>query len=67
MKIIGTDNFNREDVADSLIAENIPNSELASVMCKALNDKYCKKDYAPRHYVVKEDSYRLSRGIEDLV
>lgn len=67
MKIVGVDNFAREAVADLLVAENITNKSYAEVMCKALNDKYCISDYAPRYYVVKDDDYRLSRGMEDFV
>lgn len=67
MKIVGVDNFNRESVADYLVAENIRSKNFAEIMCKALNDKYCNNDYASTHYVVIEDNCRLSRGMEDLV
>lgn len=67
MKIIGKDNFDRDEVADYLIAENIRLKELANVMCRALNDKYCNSDDAPTFYKVVEDDYRLSRGMEDIV
>jgi len=67
MKIVGVDNFANDAVADLLVAEHITNKSYAEVMCKALNDLYCKDDYAPRHYQVKEDDYRLGRGMEDLV
>lgn len=67
MKIVAVDNFANEAVADLLVAENITNKSYAEVMVKALNDRYCKDDYSPRHYVVMEDTYRLSRGMEDLV
>lgn len=67
MKIVGVDNYANEAVADLLVGENITNKSYAEVMCKALNDRYCKDDYAPRYYVIKEDTYVLSRGMEDLV
>ncbi len=67
MKIVAVDNYANEAVADVLVAENITNKSYAEVMCKALNDRYCNNDYAARHYQVKEDEYRLSRGMEDLV
>lgn len=67
MKIIAIDNFASEAVADLLVAENITNKSYAEVMTKALNDRYCNNDHAPRHYVVMEDGYVLSRGMEDLV
>lgn len=66
MKIVAVDTFAQESVADLLVAENITNHSYAEVMAKALNDRYCNSDYYPRHYVVKEDAYRLSRGMEDL-
>lgn len=67
MKIVAVDNFASEAVADLLVAENITNKSYAEVMCKALNDRYGADDYTARHYVVWEDSQRLSRGMEDLV
>lgn len=67
MKIVAVDNFANEAVADLLVAENITNKSYAEVMIKALNDRYCKSDYAPRHYIIVEDKYVLSRGMEDLV
>lgn len=67
MKIVAVDNFAREAVADLLIAENITNQSYAEVMVKALNDKYCNNDRAPRHYQVWPDDKQLSRGMEDLV
>jgi len=67
MKIVGVDNFAQEAVADLLVAENITNKSYAEVMCKALNDRYCVDRLGARHYQIKEDDYRLSRGMEDLV
>lgn len=67
MKIIGTDNLARETVADHLVAENIRSLEFATIMCKAINDLYCKSDDSPTFYRVVEDGYRLSRGMEDLI
>ena len=67
MKIVAVDNYVDEAVADILIAENIADLTLANVMCKALNDRYCNNDLASRYYTVRADSYRLSRGMEDLV
>ena len=67
MKIVAVDNFARESIADLLVAENITNKSYAEVMCKALNDRYCKSEYDTRHYQVWEDDKRLGRGMEDLV
>lgn len=59
MKIIGVDNFDREIKDDFLVAENINNKEMAEVMCKALNAKYCDRDDSPIHYRVVEAGYEL--------
>lgn len=67
MKIVAVDNFARETISDLLVAENIIDKGHAEVMVKALNDRYCNNDYAPRYYTIQEDTYRLSRGMEDLV
>jgi hypothetical protein len=67
MKIVATDNFANETVADDLICENIKIKEYADTMCKALNEKFCNSEYSPRHFQVWEDDKRLSRGMEDLV
>lgn len=67
MKIVAVDNFASEAVADLLVAEHITNKSYAEVMTKALNERYCNSDYSPRHYIITEDDYILSRGMEDLV
>ena len=67
MKIISTDNFDREIYSDLLIAENIRIKEYADIMCKALNDKFSNNDYADRFYKVVEDDYKLWRGMEELI
>jgi hypothetical protein len=67
MKIIGTDNFNRDSVADFLVAENIKNEDFGKVMVEALNKKYCRRDDSPYYYRLVADDYRLSRGMADLV
>lgn len=67
MKIIGTDNYARETVADFLVADNIKNNEFAKVMCKALNEKYCNSEYALTYYKVVENDFKLSKGMADLI
>jgi len=59
MKIIGVDNFARDNVSDILIAENVQNKEFAEVMQRALNDKYCNHENASTYYVIREDDYKL--------
>lgn len=61
MKIVGTDNFDRDYVDDHLIAENIANEEFANVICGALNEKYCKSDHALTYYKVVVDEYQLKK------
>lgn len=55
MKIIAVDNYARENVSDTLVAENV-NSYYAPVIAKYLNDD-------PRHedsfYKAVEDDYTL--------
>jgi hypothetical protein len=65
VKIVCTDNFARETVADRLVAENIANVEECRVMVDALQ-KTCISG-GPHWYVMKPDSYVLSRGMEDFV
>lgn len=59
MKIIGVDNFDRETKDDFLVAEGINSTEMAKVMCKALNDKYCSRNNDPIFYRVVENDYKL--------
>ena len=66
MKIIATDNFNREEIADKLVAEGIVFKDYAKVMCKALNAHF-GGEQANDCFKVVEDDYRLSRGMQDLV
>lgn len=67
MKIIGTDNYARETIADFLVAENIKNKEFAEIMCEALNKKYCNHDYAITFYKIVDDDFRLSNGMADFI
>lgn len=70
MKIIGSDNFARETVADSLLLHHFPNTEehkkKAEEFCEWLNSFSCDS-YGGVFYRVVDDDYRLSRGMEDLV
>lgn len=62
MKIVLIDSYNRESVADRLIAENV-NEAFGELIVKLLNKQASSEDY----FVLKPDDYRLSRGMEDLV
>ena len=64
MKIIAVDNLARDSVADRLVAANVNASE-GTLMLKALQDT-CFPG-GDTWYQLKEDDYRLSRGMEDLV
>jgi hypothetical protein len=65
MKIVAIDNLAREWVADTLIAENV-DQVYAQFLVDCLNEEY-SGEMSNIWYVVKEDDYRLSRGMEDLI
>lgn len=64
MKIIWTDGYARETIADRLVAENVP-EVYAGIMLEALKKHY-KYDESNWFRIVPDD-FRLSRGMEDLV
>lgn len=68
MKIVGTDNLARENIADKLFMDNISKKEIpfAERVCEALNKIFCH-DHGGTFYQLKDDDYRLSRGMADLV
>jgi hypothetical protein len=61
MKIIQTDNYCRESVADILIAENV-NKYYGKIIIKFLN-----KNSNNSYFILEKDDYRLSRGLADLI
>lgn len=65
-KIIATDNFNRESVADWLVADNISNEAFAETMAEALNEKYGGQ-FASDYYMVVPQEQKLWRGMEELI
>ena len=65
MKIIAVDNFARENVADQLVAENVPIS-YAHVMTETLNEQF-GGEYADKFFKAVPDDHRLWRGMEELV
>jgi transcription initiation factor IIE alpha subunit len=71
MKIVGTDNHARETVADVLWLDRIPDNDPVLRMqmqrvCDKLNEPLKHREEG-RYYAIKEDGYRLSRGMEDFV
>ncbi|MDW9650823.1 hypothetical protein GOB33_22325 [Sinorhizobium meliloti] len=65
MKIVAKDNFDRESVADYLVAENVHLSyahEIANFLQKTYGG-----EHASRFYEAVPDDYRLWRGMEELV
>lgn len=66
MKIIESDNFGRESVADFVVAEGIKSEAYAKVMCEALQAKY-GGEHSQSFFQVQPDDYRLWRGMEELV
>lgn len=65
MKIIAKDNFARETVADTLIAESVP-SYYADEIAEFLQKRY-GGEQASRYYEAVGDDYVLWRGMEELV
>ncbi|MCR4362054.1 hypothetical protein NUG13_12015 [Bacillus subtilis] len=64
MKIILVDNFNREEVADNLIAENV-NEFWGKRIVDALNDK--EHEDSDNYFRLVKDDYVLWRGMDELV
>jgi hypothetical protein len=69
-KIVGTDNLNRETIADRLVVGNVPdtkrNRQLARDFCRWLNTFTCNPS-GGYFYGIKEADYKLSRGMADIV
>lgn len=63
MKIIVTDNFNRDYQPESLVADNIKNEDYAKTMCNALNEKF-SGTHSPNFYKIVDDDYELCKGFE---
>ena len=67
IKIIGTDNLNRETVADShLVFFPESQKDKAKEFCDWLNGFSCH-DHGGVYYIIVDGNHRLSRGMEDLV
>lgn len=64
MKVVLVDNYDRETVEDLLLAENVSQEE-AEQIADAYNEK--QTDSAPYWAVVKNDDYRLWRGMRDVL
>ncbi len=62
MKIIATDNHNRESVADYLVCENV-NEVYGTMFVQLLNDQ----PNEVRWYRLVPDTHKLWRGMEELV
>jgi hypothetical protein len=67
MKIVLVDNYNRETVADVLYVEHL-HPWIATWMVREWQNRlWSEMSHTDRWPVVKDDNYRLSRGMEDLV
>ncbi|MCA1021545.1 hypothetical protein [Halobacillus litoralis] len=64
MKIINKDNFGRETEPDYLVAENV-NERNGKRIVWLLNQD--EPENTPNYYVLVEDDYRLSKGLEDFI
>jgi hypothetical protein len=65
MKIITVDNFDRESVAQKLVAENIKSKEHGRIMLEALQAT-CD-NYSSTYFVLVSDDYKLWRGRAEFV
>ena len=66
MKIIKVDNFNREEVADQLIAENV-NEYWGEQLVNALNYVNSSDFHNDAFFRLVEDDYKLWGGMSELV
>jgi len=57
MKIVQTDNFDRENVSETLIAENVPEF-YAKLILEFLIDKHTS-ERGLNYYKIVEDDYKL--------
>ena len=62
MKIIGADNFDRDNVDDFLVCENLT-EQRATFIVRALNIVYCKSDHSPTYYKAVDDNYKLKEFV----
>jgi hypothetical protein len=69
VKIVITDNFGRESVADKLVAENVDKywgKKMVDAMNEKLHGKLGESDNL-NFFRLVEDDYKLWRGMEELV
>lgn len=59
MKIIGVDNFGRDNVSEVLVADNISNMHYANCMADALNAEFCADALSSTFYKVVPDTHKL--------
>lgn len=64
MKIIIVDNYDREGVADVLVAEKV-DPYWGEKMVDTMN--YNRTDYDDKYFKLVKDNYDLWRGMEELV
>ena len=58
MKVIKTDNFDREFISDTLVADNVPEFYVLFIV-ECLNKKFCDYDDSPDFFKAVEDNYVL--------
>jgi hypothetical protein len=66
LRIVGTDNFDRETVADFVWIDDVPPDHRVTLakVCSKLNERLGDSEV---YYRVQPVSQRLCRGMEDLV
>ena len=57
MKIVQTDNFDRDSVSEELVAENVP-IHYAYAILNFLIDKFTSET-GPHYYKIEKDDYQL--------
>lgn len=65
-KVVRTDNFARETVAEHAEFENLNGVE-AECLCEIMRAQEADDPNSPYWYVVARQDYRLWRGMEELV
>ena len=63
MKLVQIDGYNRDEVADILILDNLKNFQ-AIILLEAYLKAFGSNEFS---FAIYEDEYRLCRGMEDLV
>ncbi len=64
MKIVAKDNYNREEKAERVVADNV-SKYMGEIIVKLLNDN--EHPHSATYFTLEENDYRLWRGLEELI